>query len=61
MALFIFDTVAFIIFFLGLLKGTGNPVSCIGNRGVCIPGNCGPKMKQIGTCGLAKIKCCKKK
>ncbi|NP_999003.1 beta-defensin 1 precursor [Sus scrofa] len=45
----------------GLLKNIGNSVSCLRNKGVCMPGKCAPKMKQIGTCGMPQVKCCKRK
>ncbi|XP_073911395.1 beta-defensin 4-like isoform X3 [Castor canadensis] len=37
-----------------------NPVSCIANGGICW-GACRGNFKQIGTCGLPKVRCCKKK
>ncbi|XP_072806633.1 beta-defensin 1-like [Vicugna pacos] len=45
----------------GFTKDIGNTVSCLGNKGVCVPVKCGPKMKQIGTCGSPKVKCCRRK
>ncbi|XP_073911394.1 beta-defensin 4-like isoform X2 [Castor canadensis] len=54
-------------FLLGLLlplaaftQNVRNPVSCIANGGICW-GACRGNFKQIGTCGLPKVRCCKKK
>lgn len=58
---YFWHSVALFIFFLGLLKNIGNSVSCLRNKGVCMPGKCAPKMKQIGTCGMPQVKCCKRK
>ncbi|XP_052018165.1 beta-defensin 4-like [Apodemus sylvaticus] len=41
-------------------KRINNPVTCVTNGGVCW-GACISGFKQIGSCGLPKVRCCKKK
>uniref|UniRef100_A0A8C4N6R8 Beta/alpha-defensin C-terminal domain-containing protein n=1 Tax=Equus asinus TaxID=9793 RepID=A0A8C4N6R8_EQUAS len=35
--------------------------SCIRSKGICLPIRCLPGMRDIGTCGLRRTKCCKRK
>uniref|UniRef100_F6V4F0 Beta/alpha-defensin C-terminal domain-containing protein n=1 Tax=Equus caballus TaxID=9796 RepID=F6V4F0_HORSE len=35
-------------------------VSCIKSKGICLPIRCLPGMRDIGTCGLRRTKCCKR-
>ncbi|XP_034376729.1 beta-defensin 3-like [Arvicanthis niloticus] len=55
------------VFFVVLLsplaafsRKINNPVSCLRNGGVCW-GQCTGNSRQIGSCGLPRLKCCKKK
>ncbi|XP_036022785.1 beta-defensin 4-like [Onychomys torridus] len=36
-----------------------NPITCITNGGICW-GACGKGFRQIGSCGLPRVRCCKK-
>ncbi|NP_777201.1 tracheal antimicrobial peptide precursor [Bos taurus] len=45
----------------GFTQGVGNPVSCVRNKGICVPIRCPGNMKQIGTCVGRAVKCCRKK
>ncbi|NP_001032638.1 beta-defensin 5 precursor [Rattus norvegicus] len=41
-------------------QSINNPVSCVTHGGICW-GRCPGSFRQIGTCGLGKVRCCKKK
>ncbi|XP_031198500.1 beta-defensin 4-like [Mastomys coucha] len=42
-------------------KKINNPVSCMFNGGICWRASCARGDKLIGSCGLPKVRCCKKK
>uniref|UniRef100_A0A8C8YPH5 Beta/alpha-defensin C-terminal domain-containing protein n=1 Tax=Prolemur simus TaxID=1328070 RepID=A0A8C8YPH5_PROSS len=45
----------------GFSKDITNPVSCFRNKGACVPFACAARQRQVGTCGLHGLRCCRKK
>ncbi|XP_055426155.1 beta-defensin 11-like [Bubalus kerabau] len=43
----------------GFTQGISDFLSCRRNGGVCLPGRCPGRMRQIGTCFRPPVKCCR--
>nr|AAQ93463.1 neutrophil beta-defensin 4 [Bubalus bubalis] len=44
----------------GFTQGIRSPLSCRGNRGVCLPIRCPGRLRQIGTCFGPRVPCCRR-
>ncbi|KAB0353157.1 hypothetical protein FD755_024127, partial [Muntiacus reevesi] len=41
-------------------QGIRSDISCLKNRGSCVPNRCPGRLRQIGVCFWPRVKCCRR-